>query len=988
VIGNKIKKWFFINFKVRRYLRYLDRSLQTIIQIDETFFEDTKEIYDQIKRSPRYRKLSLFYSTRQTQVQNHNNIVREIMNEIAAFDFDDILINPIVHEKDEFQKYDRIVKLIDSFAIKSQKFTDFVQNVVNIQKDFISIVEQFALLHDINGCFAEYPNQYLDGRKISCLKERLKRIGERLASYDRKYYSFDKLDEIDDFVEKHNDIYIANHIGDSVFTTADGKEFDVNQRRAILSDDVSSLVIAGAGCGKTFAIVGKIRYLIERQGIEQTDIVAMSFSKNSTEDLETKIKEEYPNVSVSTFHALGLRILEQAKHRKFMIEEQYQAIIESFFRDELRRRPESMRKVLYYYGLYLNSSLDRKKYQDEGALYADLKNADFTTLKDNLVNMTSDHDARKTIKKELVKSYEEMALANFYFVNGVQYIYEAPFVVDLTTSHKRQYTPDFYLPKANIYHEHYGVNRDGKATQFTNEENAKYIEGMAWKRDIHKRYGTSCIETYSYEFSEGVVFEELEQRLRANGVKLTPISAEYVSNALNSIYDGQEFKSFIALVSTFLNLYKANYRDITYFDSAKQNQFGNQHEKMRAGLFLDICKEVYEYYYSLIKANGKIDFDDMISESIAHLDKLDGFRYKYIIVDEFQDISQSRMKFLRKLIAHGNSKLFAVGDDWQSIYRFAGCDVDIILRFPFYFDMAKTHYVTTTFRNSQDLQNIAEPFIIKNPKQLRKHLRSFNSLEQPVQIMYFDDDKFSAFLAILKEIEKYDKTADILVLGRNNRDANGILGKGLRLTNDKKIVSTAHPAMRMEYKTVHGSKGLQRQFVILINLDDFWYGFPNKLEDDDLLSLVLSERDQFAYAEERRLFYVALTRTTSYVFLLANRERPSAFLEEIKTACLALNPSKEIIHNDQIFCPRCKSGLMVVREGPNKRQFYGCSNYPYCTYTISDLQAVRDNRRCPNCGGFLVYRKGPYGSFFGCSNYDPKTKRGCQFTLDYARKRT
>ena len=181
---------------------------------------------------------------------------------------------------------------------------------------------------------------------------------------------------------------------------------------------------------------------------------------------------------------------------------------------------------------------------------------------------------------------------------------------------------------------------------------------------------------------------------------------------------------------TFISLYKAQIKDDTGFDALKAQLNNSRYDTSRARLFLDVCKSIYNYYIQNLRDADKIDFDDMILQSIDLLDSTPNFKYKYIIVDEFQDISQSRTKFLQKLIEHGNSKLFAVGDDWQAIYRFAGCDINVFLEFENIFAGAKLNYITSTHRNSAELQQIVEPFITANPSQYKKHIKSTKHQEK------------------------------------------------------------------------------------------------------------------------------------------------------------------------------------------------------------------------------------------------------------------
>ena len=514
-----------------------------------------------------------------------------------------------------------------------------------------------------------------------------------------------------------------------------------------------------------------------------------------------------------------------------------------------------------------------------------------------------------------------MAIANWYFINGIEYIYEAPYEYDVSTGDKRQYMPDFKLKKYPIYHEHYGIDKDGKASQFNGVESFEYVKGMKWKKYIHQSNGTDCIETYSYEFADGTIFEKLEKELKKRGVEFHPLTDEEILNALNSIYKSRLFKSFINLTKTFLSLYKALYRDDSAFDELKKIKFISIYEKQRASLFLDIVKDIYHYYMDYLKKEGKIDFDDMILQSMQALDNTNSYKYRYIIVDEFQDISISRMKFLKRLIQQGDSKLYAVGDDWQAIYRFSGCDLNIFLEFPKYFGDSAITKITKTYRNSQELQDIAGTFIQKNPEQFKKSIKSDKALKNPLQIMYYNTNKYSAFLDTLKVISKMDIAASVLILGRNNKDLESIeldnrIFIDRKVSDETKIVvrCTDYPQMRLTFSTVHASKGLEDDYVIIINADDDRIGFPNKMEDDVLLDMVLSHKSEYEYAEERRLWYVALTRTRNYTYIIANPENPSIFLNEIKEKCFVLNQNS--CSNDsktEIACPRCKTGRLVLR---------------------------------------------------------------------------
>lgn len=131
-----------------------------------------------------------------------------------------------------------------------------------------------------------------------------------------------------------------------------------------------------------------------------------------------------------------------------------------------------MNYVSLYMSVPNNSSLDSK-----GDLYEEIKETNFLTLKDLINKNNYSSFSRQTLKKELVKSYEELSIANFYFLNSIEYEYEKPYGYGVSTTEKRQYTPDFYFSEYKIYHEHYGIDHNNQ-TRYTNEENDKYIQSM------------------------------------------------------------------------------------------------------------------------------------------------------------------------------------------------------------------------------------------------------------------------------------------------------------------------------------------------------------------------------------------------------------------------------------------------------------------------------------------------------------------------------
>lgn len=983
-LSQKINLYFRVISKFRPYFNNLEKRMTYFVLIDSVIDKDILDIYNQLVQYPsnKYDQDKKRYDSLVKRIKNHNAEVEYITRVVKTWNLKSVFDNPRALYPEHLKEFNGVASLLEKYKYLDEAYLIFKKEVASLNNDY----DEICLQHD---CYIEYrqifdlsKRDYVDFKQRDEILNKSAEILKRINSAKQLYYSFTEHENINKIVKNHNDIILESKSTLPLFDNINGRCLDNEQRRAVLTDENAVLVVAGAGSGKTLTICGKVQYLLEEKKIDPSDILLLSYSKKSADDLQKKMAAINNELTVGTFHKIGLDILSQTKQKLFMVEDQYKAIIEQYFREEMMNRPHMLQTILTYYGLYLSSAKHDKKYKNKGDLYEDLKKSDFQTLKNQLLSLTNDFNARETLKKELVKSFEEMMIANWYFINGIDYIYESPYEVDVSTHDKRQYMPDFKLKNYPIYHEHYGINKNGEASQFDGIEGTDYVEGMKWKKLIHEKNQTDCIETYSHEFYDGTILEKLERELKQRGVEFHPLSTDEIINALNSIYESRTFKSFINLIRTFLSLYKASYTSDAGLDQLKKSSFKNSYEKKRASLFLDIVKDIYHYYMDYLSKEGKIDFDDMILQAIDALDETDSFKFKYIIVDEFQDISISRMKFLQRLIKQGDSKLFAVGDDWQAIYRFSGCDLNIFLDFPKYFGYSAITKITTTHRNSQELQNIAGPFIKKNPEQFDKSVHSSKHLENPVQVVYYTDKKFYAFLNILNEISYQNKAASVLILGRNNKDfedialANRVYIDFKASDETKTVVRCVDfPDMKLTYSTVHGSKGLEDDYVILINADDNKIGFPNKMEDDELLDLVLSHKSEYQYAEERRLWYVALTRTRNYTYIITDPENPSIFLKEIEDQCVFLNLNSVVEdRNTGFICPNCKTGHLILRINETDRtNFFGCSNYPYCNYSINDFNAVHNNMKCPECGDYLVVRRGPWGTFYGCHNY-PRCK--------------
>ena len=482
-------------------------------------------------------------------------------------------------------------------------------------------------------------------------------------------------------INRLNKKYIKKEIveSDYLLSNINGYSLDKEQRIAVITDECANLIVAGAGSGKSLTMVGKIRYLIERKGIKEEEILCISFTRDASENLEKNIKKNFNyNIKVYTFHKLALEI-----------------------------------------------------------------------LKDNEYKIGDTNLLR-------------------YIID--EYFYCAMYNNDLKTK----------------------------------------IKKILYKIDIPYKI----------------------------------------------ILKSKELENLKGLIITFINLFKTNNYKINDFLKMEGNK-----------ALLRIIIDIYILYEEELKSTNSIDFNDMIVLATKYVKEIGIKSYKYIIVDEYQDTSYIRYLFLKEIINRTGAKIICVGDDYQSIYRFNGCNLNMFLNFKKYFGYTKILKINNTYRNSQQLINVAGKFIMKNKRQLYKKLRSSKSINKPIKIMYGDNLK----KLLDKVIEKYK---NILILGRNNFD----IDKYFKLDKDNHI---QYNNANIKYLTIHASKGLEEECVVIINLKDDTLGIPNKIKDDKILKCVNNNKDIYPCEEERRLFYVALTRTKSEVYLLVDKKNPSIFVKEL-----------------------------------------------------------------------------------------------------------
>lgn len=324
-----------------------------------------------------------------------------------------------------------------------------------------------------------------------------------------------------------------------------------------------------------------------------------------------------------------------------------------------------------------------------------------------------------------------------------------------------------------------------------------------------------------------------------------------------------EFTNYKNTIIKFIHLFISNYTNISDFNKLIKKA------KISDIPYLKIIKKILEQYILEKESQGLIDFDDMImlATNLVKENNLE-VHYRYIIIDEYQDTSKIRENLVREIKNKTNAYVTVVGDDFQSIYRFSGCDINNFLDFTKNFKPSKKIYLTNTYRNSKELIRVAGDFIMENKRQIKKKLKSKKSIKKPI-VIYFYKHK-NDIKKLLNIMPK-----NLMVLGRNNQDLYTYFSN-FKINNDKICFEDKN----IYFKTIHKSKGLEEENVFIVNLTNDINSLPSKIKEEDILKYV-TKKDMYPHEEERRLFYVALTRTKNYCYLFVPKKNPSIFIEEL-----------------------------------------------------------------------------------------------------------
>ncbi len=751
------------------------------------------------------------------------------------------------------------------------------------------------------------------------------------------------------------------------------------QRLAVLRSNDINLVLAAAGTGKTSVMVVKALDLIDRELAQPSEILIMAYNSSAANELEERLCEKAKNANmilpeqpeISTFHALG---------RKILLKSNKPTRLSVFSEDE------TMLKI------WITDWLKKYLLTNKGSI---LDMMSFFTNEINPFNFKSDEEYQRyirdseyrTLQGEKVRGYQELLIANFLFSNNVKYKYEPLYVSKQRIEVGFDYTPDFQIVDTNIYIEHFGIDRVGNTRSGINS--VQYNEEIRSKRKTHQDHNTTLVETFHYEWAEGVLLTNLEDKLKLHGIEFTPKTPEELYNKINNM---GMISDWAAILHRCLQAIRTEQLDCNLIlDRFRKVNYSKAKEISK------LLDELHQAYLDTMKDENSIDFDEMIINSTNVINNGEYKpSWKYILVDEFQDISTSRMNLINALVQNGESaSLTVVGDDWQAIYRFSGGKLELTTRFK---ELVGEHSLTMlqkTFRYNNSIADTAGKFVMENPEQYKKQIETHTKVESSQIFLYDDmdvcqDGAYRRVLEIIMDIQsKYPKES-IAIIARQN----------YLLTNMKKYLSEKH-IIGIKMWTFHKSKGLEADNCILMGLTQGKHGFPSENKDNIMVEALLPATADYEHSEERRLFYVGISRAKNRCYIVASAKAPSIFVSELLSPKYDISVmSKKFSASDrQIYkCPYCADGILCLT---NSRQgaYYTCSSGYGCSVSkvrvcgkcnspsIDDRDSSKCNNPkckhtiniCPRCGRELVKRFKGKRYFWGCTGFTDSRDQ-CKYT--------
>ena len=714
------------------------------------------------------------------------------------------------------------------------------------------------------------------------------------------------------FEEFNQEILKAELTNQKIFLESiESKPLSLEQATAVITFDNRVLLVAAAGSGKTSVMVARAAYATMKNFIKPSKILLLAFNKVAAEELQDRVKDRFENANIdstgikaSTFHAFGLDVI----GRGLGVRPSVASWVE---------KEKDIEEIAAIIAELKESSEDFKYKWDLYRLIFPPETLKTVGVKPDSWDSESKVHGFRTFDGETVRSHGERMIANWLYLHGVSYQYEHDYKVKTADELHRQYKPDFYYPDIDVWHEHWALDQSGNPPP----DFSGYLEDMQWKRNLHSRNNTELIETTFGEvvFAKGLT--KLKESLEARGIKL-----DWDPDRPKADYTNVKDSEIIGLVRTFMTHVKSNSLSADDLENRLQGEWSHL-KSDRTELFLEVYWLIHLEWNKRLSAANSIDFEDMLIQA-AHIveNRMHIPDFDLILVDEFQDSSAARARLVQSLLQLKGKYVLAVGDDWQSVNRFAGADVSLMRNFHHSFGEGPTLRLSHTYRCTQVIADVATKFVTKNPDQIEKNVFADQSgTGNPIVLIRAGDAQEGvkeALQQISHDLNSHGATTgSVFILGRYkfNRDW---------------VPDENFPRLKITYRTIHGSKGLEADYVVVVNVEFGRYGLPSEMEDDPILNLAMSGLETYEHAEERRLLYVALTRAKKQAFLVTRQNKESMFAVELMADSLIEVVTVDVANsgNSSVqVCTVCEKGVMRTITGPYSN-FLSCSRWPTCLH--------------------------------------------------------
>lgn len=685
---------------------------------------------------------------------------------------------------------------------------------------------------------------------------------------------------LDECIQKRNEEFVGIELNvhRQTFDSVEKMPLTEEQRLAAVYFEDVNVLVASAGSGKTSSLVGKAIYAIKKKYYEPHEILMLAFANEAANGLKARFTEALDRQrdckiapDIGTFHSIGMGIIKTAEGGKPNLapwaadEILYKSLLKDIMDEVCKDEAFKADMTLIVSTLMFGNATSF----EQRAYYQNLFNSEDNDTMKVKAKIQQEDRTLKTLKGEMVRSIEELVIANWLSLNGVSYFYEKQMSFNQVTdgnSQRKEHKPDFYYPEGQVYHEHFALNKNGTAPSFMPD----YLSRVEWKRGFYKDMQVKFFETHSSMFYDGSIFTVLKEQLKGFGLNPQP---KVLESAKEEFVEG--YSALMNLMATIIKHIRNQGRSSKTLHVVTHDPLGHA--------FHRLVLAVLTKYEDQLESKKVLDFEEMLIKASVYVENgVYNSPYKFICIDEFQDISQGRRRLVKALLDQKKgATLFAVGDDWQGIYRFAGADLDIFTRAAKYFGVTQELFLTNTFRSNQGIADVASWFVQKNPIQKKKLVQAYDkSCEGVLETLTYESE-YDAFPVIEEQMDllfsvlnEQGKSTKVFILSRYNN----LLPHKLKMIEWERKYKKV---LEISAMTFHRSKGLEADYVFILGMNSGKRGFPSIKDDHPLVQTYMSEAEIFPYAEERRLFYVALTRAKKKAFFVTRKGIPSIFLQEI-----------------------------------------------------------------------------------------------------------